>query len=210
MPVGKSLSLERLSKAWLPLSHQHFAPVLMREIGPPLVQIAVAGVREGITSGVSPDGRPYKALKHGRPDGSGGRPLNRSGALAAAVRATVTQNQLELEASHPGATTHQYGATIKPRNKEWLTVPVTPEADRQKSARSFPRALFFVQSRLANTGLLCERGPNGLIIHYVLKKEIHVVARPFLGFSTKTELEIVRLAADKGRDIVARTLEGAR
>lgn len=209
MAAYTKLSLERLAKAWLPLSHQYLMPELIKSIMLPIKILAVAGCRESVQAGLDANGRPFKPLVHNRPDG-GNKPLLDKGLLAASISAAVTQEGIELKASHPGAAVHQFGATIRAK-KKFLTIPVTTEAKRAGGARRFPRDLFFVSSRQPNTGLLCEGGPNGgLRVHYVLKQSVKIPARAFLGFSPATELKIVRLVADKAQALIAASFGGQK
>jgi hypothetical protein len=188
-------------------------PELVRAISEPLKLIAVSGAREHFQTGVGPDGKPWKPLAHDRPEGAG-RPLLDKGLLAASMRASTNQTgetlNLDLTASHPGATLQQFGGIVKPVRGEWLSIPVTVEAKRTGSPRRFPRGLFFVLAKSPETGLLCEVGADGNIkVQYVLKHSVSVSARMFVGFSQKTQDKITRLAADKYAEIVARRLQDA-
>lgn len=181
------------------LGEDRFSKVL-RDSERAIRTISTSGVALHFREGVGPDGVPWKPLAHPRPQG-GTKPLRDKGILAASVSATVTQGELELSSNSPGAATHQYGATIRPKRGKYLAIPITTESRRVGSPRKnkFPRPLFFVACRSAtNKGLLCERGSDGrLVAQYVLVPSVTVPARPFLGWSQKTLDKITRLLADK-------------
>lgn len=170
--------------------------------------MAVSGVREHFQKQQAPDGTPWQPLKRPRPDGSD-VPLRDQGLLAASISASVTERELIVQASHPGAAVHQFGAEIRPKGK-YLAIPQTKEAKRIGSARLFPRSLFFVACKSATgNGLLCERGQGGkLIIQYFLTKGVNVPARPYLGFSEKTLNKMQRLLADVFTGVVLKPIAG--
>jgi phage gpG-like protein len=163
----------------------------VRDAAKKLAVMAVSGARKGIQDGVSPDGKPYKPLKHPRPGGGRDKPLQDKGLLKASLSASVTEGGLKLQASHPGANVHQFGAKIKARGNKRLAIPLTKEAKRVGSPRknNFPRKLFVIGTD-KSTAYLAEAVGKGkaakIVIHYALVKEVNVPARPFVGFSAET------------------------
>lgn len=94
------------------------------------------------------------------------------------------RRRLEVySAGIPYARVQEYGATIRPRRKKWLTIPL-PDAKTAKGvtrgpARSFEDT-FFRRSRKGNL-LLSQRVASGEIRNlFVLKKRVRVPGR--LGF----------------------------
>jgi len=94
------------------------------------------------------------------------------------------RRRLEVfSAGVPYARDQEYGATIRPRRKKWLTIPL-PDAKTAKgvargSARSF-KDTFFRRSRKGNL-LLSQRLASGELRNlFVLKKRVRVPGR--LGF----------------------------
>jgi phage gpG-like protein len=73
-----------------------------------LAVLSDSKIRDGFAQGVDPDGAPWLPLKH-RP----GKPLLDRGLLRAACHTVVTAAGLAQVAQHPGATAHQYGATVR-------------------------------------------------------------------------------------------------
>lgn len=172
--------------AWLAAVPDRLADAI-REAGPEIEVLAVAGVRQGFAEGVSPDGTPFAPLAHPRPQG-GGKPLRNTGLLAASVSASCTGDELALRANAPGARLHQEGGTVRPTRAKALAIPVTPEAVRAGSARRFPRRLFALGAKAAGKGkgaLAESDGRGGVKVHYLLRQSVDVPARPYLGVSEK-------------------------
>jgi phage gpG-like protein len=177
----------------------------LKEALPILKVISVAGTREHFAESRGPDGKPWPALKHPRPDG-GNKPLLDKGLLQASISASVTQEELWLRANHPGAAVHQFGATIVPKRAKALTIPVSKEAKRIGSPGRgrFPRPLFVVARGAGQTGFLAEGRPDGkgITIHYLLRRSVTIPARPYLGWSESTIKKMERVLADKLADVM--------
>jgi phage gpG-like protein len=165
----------------------------------PVMLLSVSGVRTHFDQSRGPDGKQWAPLAHNRPEGAG-KPLLDKGLLAASVSASVTANQITLSANSPGARLQQYGGKILPVRGKWLTIPVTVEAKRIGSPRQnhFPRPLFFRATTNPLTALLCETDPTGrIVVQYVLKPDVTIPARPYLGWSEATLTKIQKLIADR-------------
>lgn len=170
--------------------------------------LAIAGVREHFQTQTAPDGKKWKALRHGRVGGGGG-PLNDTGRLKASVGATIDRDRLLLTASHPGANLHQFGGVVRPKRAKMLAIPVTKEAKRIGSPRQnkFPRPLF-VHAK-GDRAVLAEAASDGtLTVHYVLRRSVTVPARPFLGFSERTQAKIDKLVQDRVVAWILKTMYG--
>ena len=179
-----------------------------RNILPPLLRamgtLAVGAVRQSFGTGIGYDGRQWKPLAHSRPNG-GDKPLLDKGLLRASISAMVTESEIRLQASHPGAAIHQFGGTVRATSGKMLAIPLSKEAKRAGRARNFPRRLFVLAIHGSRKkALLCERTiksttkntTGGLVVHYVLAREVTIPARPYLGFSDETLEKMQRLLAD--------------
>lgn len=174
-----------------------------------LIVLAVSGAKDHFTDRVGPDGKPWRVLAHKRPNG-GDKPLQDSGLLKASLSAEVTAGQLRLKASRAGADVQQFGATIRAKGKK-LSIPVSKEAKRAGGAKNFPRKLFPLTGPKAT--VLAERTGKRvkkLVVHYVLKDEVTIPARPFVGFSAATLQRISTLLAVAYEEHLTATLEGQR
>lgn len=153
-------------------------------------------------------------------DGEGGirqALFRRTGSLARGLTFKVTGGSAaDLESrigwtdafSAKRAIVHEDGATIRPRNSKFLTIPLkeamTPAGvSRQPNARSWPNT-FFMTSKAGNLLIAQKRG-KGFVPLYVLKESVKIPPR--LGFvdtwnSTKTRtrrLKILRKALRKAK-----------
>lgn len=190
---------------------------LPRAARAPAVVTAVGGVREGFQQQRGPDGRPWAPLKFARPRG-GSLVLLDTGRLRASVVGRADAETVTVGTNRPGAATQHYGATIRPKRAKALAIPLTPTAARFPP-RDFPGKLVWIPTRRADPsarGVLAElkwtgRGRKAkpeLVRHYVLRAQVVIPARPFVGFSAETVREITRLAADAQLEVLTRRLTG--
>jgi phage gpG-like protein len=158
--------------------------------------VAVAGARDGMTAGISPDGTPYAPLRFARPSGAG-RPLVDNGLMRASLSASHTEDELVLRAGSKQARLMHFGGTVRPVSAKALAIPLTREA-RRKPPRQWPAGKLFLMK--TKTGaFLAEKGKRGgkPTLHFVLKASVTVPARPFVGFSAETRRRIERLVLDR-------------
>lgn len=149
--------------------------------------LVVHGIRESVAAGVSPDGKPLKALAHARHNGSRS-PLNNTGQLVASVVASSTSTTLTVGTSRVGAALHQNGGEIRPVNCKYLCIPATLEAERAGS----PRMMDLHPRINSKTGRGVMLDADGVVHFYMTTGPIIVPARPFIGFSTKTLAEVAQ------------------
>lgn len=180
-----------------------------------LTAAAVAGYKQGFVDQKAPDGTPWPKLKYPRPRG-GSTVLVNTGRLRAAGQARVAGEEVELSATAPGAATHQFGATIRPKAAKALAIPVTPQAARFASPRRFPGpALVYLPGRHQNPddrGKLAQitfkgRGKKARVVvtvHYLLRAKVVVLKRPFVGFSADTVTDMANMvAAERAKTLTA-------
>lgn len=108
--------------------------------------LIVADVKENFQGSHGPDGTPWPALAHPRPNSKGAdKPLLNTGLLRASVTAaggqghyeSIGANRLIFGTNLDYASTHQEGATITPKNAKNLAIPLTKEAARAGSPRNW-------------------------------------------------------------------------
>lgn len=98
----------------------------------------------------------------------------------------------------------EFGGIIRIKNKDWLTVPASPEAlahkTKNRSAREFPRLLHFRPTRRADLAYLVERtGGGNEVIHYLMRKSVYVPAHPTLRPAIRgPEWQRIAIAGFKG------------
>lgn len=174
---------------------------------PAMVDIAVRGVRRGIEQSIDVDGRPFAPLKHPRPTG-GSKPLNASGALGQSTQATVTDGELVISATGPGATILLNGGTITPTKAKNLAIPLTAAALQAGSPRNYPGQLFYLRGK-SGKGVLAEKsGNHGQVkAQYVLVKSVTIPERKYLGLSDQSLGEIIDVYEEKAIEQVMKALE---
>lgn len=80
----------------------------------------------------------------------------------------------------------EYGGTIKPKNKQYLAVPLGREARRirteaKDTLENSPRNLFVIRSKKGNLLLMERHGKRQKVTpRFVLKRSVYIKARPFM------------------------------
>jgi phage gpG-like protein len=176
------------------------------------IPAAVAGAKRHFLEQQSPDGTPWPILAHDRPSGSG-TPLRDTGMLMASLQGRADSGSIVIGTNRIGAAVHQYGAKIVPVNAKYLTIPTTAESRRAGSPRNYGDLVPRV-NRARTRGVLLAPGscgdsrwdrPGGWHVAFILTTGPLVIpARPFVGFSTDTQEEILDIATEH---VVERLLE---
>jgi len=152
--------------------------------------------------GCDPWGNPWPTVKF-RVRDSGGtlQPLRDRGVLMASVTADSAPGAIRERGADflrygtniEYAVTHQYGATIVPKQAKFLTIPATIEAARAGSPLNFPRHLTPKISRDKDSGVMVDDDGE---IQYYMTREVRIPPRPFLGFSDRLANKIVLILDD--------------
>lgn len=145
---------------------------------PELGEILLQDVQSQVMGGIGPDGEQWAPLKFPRPTG-GNQPLFNTGGYLAAFSVAGMPGGIALVSNHPGAMTHQHGATITPKRGKALTIPLTAEAANSGGAKSMPK-LFRIKN-----GLYGYQGQK-LVKHWLLVKQVVIPARP-VGLSSEAK-----------------------
>lgn len=99
------------------------------------------------------------------------------GLLLRSIKAEVKGAQVVMSAGGadvPYARIHHEGGVIRPRNAQYLAIPLTPAAKRTPP-RQFPGETFIAK------GVIFSKGSDGTITpQYALKKEVTIPARPYM------------------------------
>lgn len=111
--------------------------------------------------------------------------------------AEATAKWARLTVRHEGATTHQYGAIIRPRRAKFLAVPLSPDASKAGSPRGFGKELTLIPFKNRRGYLMVEkprktgkgrhrarqiggRERQQTKAHFMLTKEVRIPPRPFV------------------------------
>jgi phage virion morphogenesis protein len=145
-----------------------------------IAQVLVSDSRRRFQTATDPGGRPWKPLKHRRPNG-GDKPLRDTGVLRNSITGEATATGAVVFSNLPYARLHEYGGTVRPKRSKYLAIPLTRDAKRTGSPRRFRVKLSFRPFKRKGTGgVLFVRRAGTTIDHYLLVKSVTIPARPFL------------------------------
>jgi phage gpG-like protein len=118
----------------------------------------------------------------------GNPPAIQTGNLSRSISKTPTQNGTTFV--HTSGVEYapilEYGGTIKPVAKQYLTIPIGREGRRIRkeakgSLENSPRDMFFYKSKRGNLLLMERHGKrNKATPRFVLKRSVYIRARPFM------------------------------
>jgi hypothetical protein len=142
--------------------------------------MAAAEIKERFNTQTDPDGHPWIKPRFPRPEG-GGLVLLNHGILRASYTSESGPDWFRAGTSDKRAKPLHFGATIRPVNKQWLTIPLTREAVYAGRAPNQP-GLHFRQKRGKDVaGLYDSDGKR----HWLLVKEAHLPSRRQVGLSVE-------------------------
>lgn len=167
----------------------------------------------------SPDGTPWKPLKHPRPNSKGGDiPLNDTGRLRSSVTSegadgnvsVYEPRRVECGTNLDHAPIHNFGDgsggdyILTPKQAKFLAIPATVQAQRKGSPRNWAAGeLVF---RFGSTGGVALAGK---VIQYYFAKSVAIPARPYLGISDDQAKEFEEETADYVADRITDAMRGA-
>lgn len=144
-----------------------------------------AQLRFRSTSG--PDGAAWEKsfrAKHG-----GGQTLSLSRRLRNSITYTATGSTATVGTNVVYAAIHQFGGTVRAKNAQFLSIPVTPAARAAGSPRNMA-GLHVAQTLKGQFILVDAKG----VTQFLLRKQVTIPARPFLGVSAGDRVELIGVA----------------
>jgi hypothetical protein len=126
----------------------------------------------------------------------------KSGALARSFQTKLVKTEggnveVGVYSSLPYARIHERGGVIRPKNGKFLTIPISPQAQRT-TARRFPEPLFYLHRPPAHPVLAEQLGGDRVQAHYILRTSVRIAAKGYLTKAADKSLpvaqEIVRRA----------------
>lgn len=113
-----------------------------------------------------------------------------TGALRRSITMRAEGQQIVLTAGGPGvpyAVIHEFGGTIKPVRRVWLTVPAKRKFVRRRAREFNLRFIEIKKGRLA--ALIDPRAPKGDQVAYWLVKSVRIPSRPYFVPAAKQVLD---------------------
>ena len=144
-----------------------------------------AQLRFRSTSG--PDGAAWE--KSFRAKHEGGQTLSLTRRLRNSITYTATASTATVGTNVAYAAIHQFGGTIRAKNAQFLSIPVTPAARAAGSPRNMA-GLHVAQTLKGQFMLVNDKG----VTQYLLRKQVNIPARPFLGVSAGDRVELIGVA----------------
>lgn len=172
-------ALERLRLA-LPLSGD-MSPAMRS-----MARVLKAGAQLRFRSGKGPDGNDWK--KSRRALNEGGKTLNLTRRLRNSITTAYTHTSATVGTNVAYAAIHQFGGIIRAKKGPFLAIPVTPAARAAGSPTRMP-GLRVWQTLKGQFVMGDEKGT----VHFLLRRQVTMPARPFLGASQADRTELLRV-----------------
>ena len=151
-----------------------------------LARILKTGAQLRFRSQVSPEGTPWKPSR--RVQEEGGQTLSLSGRLRRSLTTASSRTTATVGTNDIRAAIHQFGGVIRAKKGSFLSIPVTDAARQAGSPRNFPAELAVAQTLKGQFILVSKEGTT----HYILKRQVVMPARPFLGASEADKAELLQ------------------
>lgn len=174
---------DRLRRA-LPLGGDMTRP--MTSIG--RVLKTAAQMRFRSTSG--PDGREWLQSRRAREEG--GQTLSLSRRLRNSLTYAATRDSVAVGTNVVYAAIHQFGGIIRAKSGPFLAIPITAAARAAGSPRNM-QGLAIAQSLKGQFMLVDSKTGT---VHFLLRRQVTMPARPFLGVSSGDESSVLRVLQD--------------
>lgn len=148
------------------------------------------GTQLRFRSGTAPDGSAWE--KSWRAKNQGGQTLSLTRRLRNSITSEATHDSVAVGTNVLYAAIHQFGGVIRAKAGPFLAIPVTDAARRAGSPRNMA-GLHVVQTikNATQAGgqflLVDEKGTT----HFLLRHQVTMPARPFLGVSTSDRAELI-------------------
>lgn len=163
---------------------------------PAMQQIAralVTGAQMRFRTQTSPTGQPW--AKSHRASTEGGQTLSQTRRLRNSIHGLATGTTATVGTNVVYAAIHQFGGTIRAKAGPFLAIPVTPEARAAGSPKNMS-GLHVAQTWNGKSQqggqfiLVDEKGKT----QFLLRRQVKIQARPYLGVSGSDAAEIIRIA----------------
>lgn len=134
-----------------------------------------------------PDGKAWE--KSWRARNEGGQTLRLTSRLRNSITYVASRTSVEAGTNVVSAAIHQFGGIIRAKKGPFLAIPITPQARAAGSPRNM-QGLAVVQS-LKGQFMLVESKTG--VVHYLLRRQVRIPARPFMGVSADDSVELIRV-----------------
>lgn len=136
-----------------------------------------------------PDGTAWKPSFRAREEG--GQTLSLSRRLRNSISGSATPTTATVGTNVIYAAIHQFGGVIRAKKGPFLAIPVTPAARNAGSPTRMP-GLKVWQTLKGQFVMGDDKGT----VHFLLRRQVTMPERPFLGASAADKTELVRVVQD--------------
>lgn len=157
---------------------------------PAMQQIAralVTGAQMRFRTQTSPTGQPWQ--KSHRASTEGGQTLSQTRRLRNSITGLATGTTATVGTNVVYAAIHQFGGVIRAKAGPFLAIPVTPTARAAGSPKNMD-GLHVQQTAGGQFVLANDKGQT----QFLLRRQVKMTARPYLGVSGGDAAEIIRIA----------------
>ena len=176
---GVQAALDRLRQT---LPEQGDMSPAMRSVA----RAMLTGTQLRFRSTRGPDGTPWPASRRAATEG--GQTLSMSGDLRRSITAAHSSTTAMVGTNKVYAAIHQFGGVIRAKNGPFLAIPITPQARKARSPRNMPELRVWQTIK----GQYVMGTDNGTV-HFLLRRQVTMPARPFLGLSDGDRTEVLRV-----------------
>lgn len=153
-----------------------------------LAQILKSGAQLRFRAGRGPDGIAW------RPTRRGGQTLRDTGRLRNSITSAFSDSTATVGTNVIYAAIHQFGGVIRARNGPFLAIPVSEAARAHGSAGGGPTGMAGLAVWQTLKGQFVLGSADGTV-HYLLRRQVVMPARPFLGVSDADGKQMLALVS---------------
>ena len=147
-----------------------------------LARVLKTGTQLRFRAQKAPDGAAWQSTRRG------GQILNLTRRLRNSITAANDSRSATVGTNVAYAAIHQFGGVIRAKKGPFLAIPVTPEARAAGSPTKMP-GLHVWQTLKGQFVMGSEDGT----VHFLLRRQVTMPARPFLGASDDDRAELLRV-----------------
>lgn len=151
-----------------------------------LARVLKTGTQLRFRSARDPDGEAWPRSR--RASEQGGQTLSLSRRLRNSITSASTSTTASVGTNVLYAAIHQFGGVIRAKKGPFLAIPVTPQARSAGSPTRMPG--LHVWQTLKGQFVMGDDKGN---VHFLLRRQVSMPARPFLGASDADRVELLRV-----------------
>lgn len=151
-----------------------------------MARVLKTGAQLRFRSERAPDGTGWEPSRRAKEEG--GQTLSLTRRLRNSITAAHSATEASVGTNVVYAAIHQFGGVIRAKKGPFLAIPVTPAARSAGSPRNMP-GLHVWQTLQGQFVMGDDKGT----VHYLLRRQVTMPARPFLGASDGDKTELMRV-----------------